>query len=102
MKRGGGRAAQPTAKSSDAVESGFDSIELHLGHNYLLSSFLSPNLNRRTDDYGGSLENRLRLSRRVIGAVREVVGSGVAPGSGRPLPSSLLIARMVMSWSHTI
>jgi 2,4-dienoyl-CoA reductase-like NADH-dependent reductase (Old Yellow Enzyme family) len=61
-----------------AADSGFDAIELHLGHNYLLSSFLSPNLNRRRDDYGGNIENRLRLSRRVIDAVRTTVGSSVA------------------------
>jgi 2,4-dienoyl-CoA reductase-like NADH-dependent reductase (Old Yellow Enzyme family) len=61
-----------------AINAGFDAIELHLGHNYLLSSFLSPNLNHRNDEYGGSLENRLRLSRRVVDAVREAVGSSVA------------------------
>ncbi len=61
-----------------AVSGGFDAIELHLGHNYLLSSFMSPNLNRRRDDYGGSLENRLRLSRRVVAAVRSAVGPDVA------------------------
>lgn len=61
-----------------ALDAGFDAIELHLGHNYLLSSFLSPNLNHRSDEYGGSLENRLRLSRRVIDAVRAAVGSSIA------------------------
>jgi len=60
------------------IDAGFDGIELHLGHNYLLSSFLSPNLNRRTDEYGGSHENRLRVARRVIAAVRGVVGDRVA------------------------
>ncbi|HVV35773.1 MAG TPA: NADH:flavin oxidoreductase [Acidimicrobiales bacterium] len=57
-----------------AVASGFDAIEVHLGHNYLLSSFMSPNLNRRRDDYGGSIENRARFPRRVVTAVREAVG----------------------------
>ena len=38
-----------------AADSGFDAIEIHLGHNYLLSAFLSPNLNKRTDAWGGSL-----------------------------------------------
>ncbi len=61
-----------------AVDSGFDAIEIHLGHNYLLSSFLSPNLNHRSDQYGGSLENRLRLPRRAIAAVRDAVGRDVA------------------------
>ncbi|HUO49894.1 MAG TPA: NADH:flavin oxidoreductase [Acidimicrobiales bacterium] len=61
-----------------AAAAGFDAIELHLGHNYLLSSFLSPNLNHRRDDYGGSIENRLRLPRRVVDAVRSAVGPQVA------------------------
>jgi len=65
---------QYRAAAKVAVESGFDAIELHLGHNYLLSSFLSPNLNRRKDRYGGSIENRLRFPRRVIEAVREAIG----------------------------
>ena len=39
-----------------AAEVGFDAVEIHMGHNYLLSSFLSPGLNKRKDDYGGSLE----------------------------------------------
>jgi len=61
-----------------AVSAGFDSLEMHLGHNYLLSSFLSPNLNRRTDRWGGSLENRARFARQVVRAVRESVGDAVA------------------------
>jgi 2,4-dienoyl-CoA reductase-like NADH-dependent reductase (Old Yellow Enzyme family) len=61
-----------------AVSAGFDSLELHLGHNYLLSSFLSPNLNRRNDRWGGSLENRARFPRQVVRAVRESVGDDVA------------------------
>ncbi len=59
-----------------AVAAGFDAIELHLGHGYLLSQFLSPALNRRRDEYGGSLDNRLRLPLRVVRAVREAVGPG--------------------------
>lgn len=61
-----------------AVRAGFDSLEMHLGHNYLLSSFLSPNLNRRKDRWGGSLENRARFPRQVVRAVREAVGDQVA------------------------
>ncbi len=60
------------------VEAGFDSLEIHLGHNYLLSSFLSPKLNPRTDRWGGSLENRARFARQVVLAVRRAVGQGVA------------------------
>ncbi len=61
-----------------AVRAGFDSLELHLGHNYLLSSFLSPNLNRRKDARGGSLENRASFPREVVRAVRDAVGDRVA------------------------
>ena len=56
------------------VEAGFDAIELHLGHNYLLSAFLSPKLNRRRDQWGGSIENRARFPRQVVSAVRAAVG----------------------------
>ena len=45
-----------------AVKSGFDCIELHFGHGYLISNFLSPKLNKRKDDWGGSLENRACFS----------------------------------------
>src|SRR3984957_18760224 len=61
-----------------AVEAGFDSIEVHVGHNYLLSAFLSPKLNRRDDTYGGSVENRARFPRRVLRAVRDAVGDRAA------------------------
>ncbi|GED96697.1 NADH:flavin oxidoreductase [Gordonia crocea] len=61
-----------------AVDSGFDALELHCGHNYLLSSFLSPLLNRRRDAYGGSLTNRARFAREVAEAVRDAVGDQVA------------------------
>ncbi len=61
-----------------AVAAGFDCLEIHLGHNYLLSAFLSPKLNRRTDRWGGSLEHRARFPRQVVSAVREVVGDRVA------------------------
>ncbi|KUH73679.1 NADH:flavin oxidoreductase [Mycolicibacterium novocastrense] len=56
-----------------AIESGFDAVEIHLGHNYLASSFLSPLLNRRTDEFGGSLENRAKVARGVVMAVRRAV-----------------------------
>jgi anthraniloyl-CoA monooxygenase len=53
-----------------AARAGFDVLELHCAHGYLLSSFLSPLTNRRSDDYGGSLENRLRFPLEVFDAVR--------------------------------
>lgn len=59
-------------------EAGFDSVEVHLGHHYLLSSFLSPRWNKRTDEFGGSVENRARFPRRVLQAVRENAGPGMA------------------------
>jgi len=52
-------------------EAGFDVIELHCAHGYLLHAFLSPLLNQRTDEYGGSLENRMRFPLRVVDAIRE-------------------------------
>ncbi|MFC4059168.1 NADH:flavin oxidoreductase [Planomonospora corallina] len=61
-----------------AAEAGFDAVEIHLGHNYLASSFLSPKVNRRRDSYGGSLENRARLSREIARAVRDAVGDRIA------------------------
>ena len=67
-----GRAA------SMAVDAGFDAVEVHLGHNYLVSSFLSPRLNRRKDEYGGPLEHRARLAREVMRAVRDAVGDRIA------------------------
>ena len=66
------------AAAALATEAGFDCLEIHLGHNYLLSAFLSPKLNRRRDRYGGSLENRARFPRRVVEAVRRGAGHGVA------------------------
>ncbi len=61
-----------------AVEAGFDSIEVHVGHNYLLSAFLSPKLNRRDDQFGGSVENRARFARTVLRTVRDEVGPHTA------------------------
>ena len=61
-----------------AIESGFDAVEIHFGHNYFASSFLSPALNRRKDSYGGSLRNRARLVREVAAEVREAAGDRIA------------------------
>ena len=59
-----------------AREAGFDAVELHLGHGYLLSQFLCPATNRLVDRYGGELAGRARLSLDVLARVREVVGPG--------------------------
>ena len=53
---------------------GFDAIEIHCGHSYLISQFISPYYNKRTDEFGGSVENRLRFPRMVLEAVRKEVG----------------------------
>ncbi|MGB2757401.1 MAG: NADH:flavin oxidoreductase, partial [Acidimicrobiia bacterium] len=61
-----------------ATDSGFKILEVHGGHHYLLSAFLSPFMNRRDDDYGGALPNRVRLMREVFTAVRDAVDPSVA------------------------
>ena len=59
-----------------AAVAGCDAVEVHGGHGYVPSSFLSPHTNRRSDEYGGSLENRARLLLEIVRAVREAVGAG--------------------------
>ena len=61
-------------------EAGVDGVELHGAHGYLLDEFLSPAYNRRQDEYGGNLENRLRLPQEVIDAVRKAVGEDYVVG----------------------
>lgn len=93
-----------------AIDAGFDAVEIHLGHNYLLSSFLSPNLNKRTDGYGGSIEARARFPRRVVEAVRDEAGDRIivlaklnmddgVPG-GLWLDESLLVGAMLEADGH--
>jgi 2,4-dienoyl-CoA reductase-like NADH-dependent reductase (Old Yellow Enzyme family) len=55
-------------------DTGFDALEIHFSHGYGLSQFISPKTNHRTDDYGGTLRNRMRLPLRVLDAVRKAVG----------------------------
>jgi 2,4-dienoyl-CoA reductase-like NADH-dependent reductase (Old Yellow Enzyme family) len=66
---------QRFVRSSELVkEAGFTGIQIHCAHGYLLSQFLSPNTNKRSDQWGGSLENRARIIRMVIQQVRQAVG----------------------------
>jgi 2,4-dienoyl-CoA reductase-like NADH-dependent reductase (Old Yellow Enzyme family) len=60
-----------------AIAAGADFVEIHNAHGYLLSSFLSPSANTRTDEYGGSFENRIRLSLEIAQITREAVGDNV-------------------------
>jgi 2,4-dienoyl-CoA reductase-like NADH-dependent reductase (Old Yellow Enzyme family) len=87
------------------ADAGFDAIEVHLGHDYLLSAFLSPRLNRRTDAWGGTLEKRARFPRLVLEEVRKAVDGRVAvtaklnmlddlPG-GLQLEDSVAVARLL-------
>ena len=69
------RRSIEVGQSKDAL-SGFDAVEIHLGHNYLASSFLSPLINRRTDEFGGSLANRAKVARGLVLAVRRAVDQG--------------------------
>ena len=89
----------------NAVDAGFDCVEVHVGHNYLLSSFLSPNLNKRKDEYGGSVDDRARFPREVLQAVREAVGDRAAVvaklnmvdgvPAGLQVEDSLVVARLL-------
>jgi 2,4-dienoyl-CoA reductase-like NADH-dependent reductase (Old Yellow Enzyme family) len=65
------------AAAKRAIAAGCDFIEIHAAHGYLLSSFLSSSSNQRTDDYGGSFENRIRLSLEIAQLTRDAVGENV-------------------------
>jgi 2,4-dienoyl-CoA reductase-like NADH-dependent reductase (Old Yellow Enzyme family) len=93
-----------------SLDAGFDSIEVHLGHNYLLSSFLSPRFNHRKDRWGGDLEGRARFARRVVAAVRRAAGRDVAVTAklnmvdgfrgGLTVEESLRVARWLQADGH--
>jgi 2,4-dienoyl-CoA reductase-like NADH-dependent reductase (Old Yellow Enzyme family) len=84
-----------------AKEAGFDGVQLHAAHGYLINQFLSPLVNRRSDAWGGNFENRLRFLKEVAGAVRAQVGSDYpvfikfgmidGPGGGLDLESGALV-----------
>ncbi len=89
--------------ASHCVEGGFDGIELQCSHSSIVRGFLSPATNHRSDDYGGSLENRSRLLLRLVGAVRAVIGADIALGvrlcgdelieDGTTIEDALFVAR---------
>ena len=72
LARGYGEAARRAQKA------GVDAVEIHMAHGYLVSSFLSPRTNKRTDEFGGSFENRLRFPRLIVEEVRKAVGDDMA------------------------
>lgn len=98
------------AAARNAVDAGFDAIEVHLGHGYLVSSFFSPNLNKRSDRYGGDMARRAELARRVLERVRHEAGDSVAVTAkfnmddgvrgGFWLTDSLPTARLLESDGH--
>ncbi|SPA34525.1 putative NADH:flavin oxidoreductase/NADH oxidase [Cupriavidus taiwanensis] len=102
MERVAGKFA---AAARLAREAGFDAVEIHMGHGYLLNQFLSPLSNRRRDAFGGSVENRTRFPAAVLRRVKDAVGADLAvccklsvsdgvPGGNRP-DDSALTARLL-------
>ncbi len=90
-----------------ARDAGFDAVELHMGHGYLLNQFISPMSNRRKDEYGGSAENRVRFPARVLAAVRQAVGNDLAvlakinvadgPSRGATVEDGIVTARALQA-----
>ncbi len=92
------------------AEGGFDGIELQCSHSSIVRGFLSPATNRRTDEYGGSLENRARLLLEIVAAVRRVIGNRLALGvrlcgdelieGGTTIDEAVDVARLVETSGH--
>ena len=68
---------QFAAAALRAVKAGYDGVEIHCAHGYLLNQFYSPLTNKRTDEYGGSLENRLRVTLETVALVRQAIGGEI-------------------------
>ena len=107
-----GRAEMTAVRQSfvqaarNAHIAGFDMIELHMAHGYLLSSFISPLTNQRSDEYGGSLDNRMRYPLEVFDAVRaawpadkpmsvRISASDWVPGRGLDIDDAIEVAKML-------
>ena len=96
--------------AANSREGGFDGVELHVAHGYLLSQFLSPLYNHREDEYGGSVENRTRFTREAIASVRAAVGNDFVVGvrlgltefvpGGLEIDDALEIAALLLSDSQ--
>jgi 2,4-dienoyl-CoA reductase (NADPH2) len=96
--------------AAHCAEGGFDGIELQCSHSSIVRGFLSPATNRRTDDYGGSLENRSRLLLEIVAAVRQSIGSDLALGvrlcgdelieGGTTIDDAVAVARAVERSGH--
>ena len=97
--------------AANCIEGGFDGIELQCSHSSIVRGFLSPATNQRTDQYGGSLENRARLLLQIVAAVRRVIGGERALGvricgdelieGGTTIDEAVEVARMVEA-SHQV
>ena len=100
-------ADQFAASARHAADAGFDAVELHMGHGYLLSQFLSPLANRRSDEYGGRIENRMRFPVEVTARVLAAVGDRIAvlaklnlrdgARGGQELPDAIATARALQA-----
>src|SRR4051794_15165549 len=96
--------------AANCAEGGFDGIELQCSHSSIVRGFLSPATNRRSDQYGGSLENRARLMIEIVAAVRDAIGSGLALGvricgdelieHGTTIDDAVEVARLVEATGH--
>ena len=98
------------AVAANCAEGGFDGIELQCSHSSIVRGFLSPATNRRTDEYGGSLERRTRLLLEIVAAVRSAIGADLALGvrlcgdelieGGTTIEDAVEVARMVEASGH--
>ncbi|MEX2627267.1 MAG: mycofactocin system FadH/OYE family oxidoreductase 2 [Ilumatobacteraceae bacterium] len=94
-----------TLVAEHCAEGGFDGVELQCSHSSIVRGFLSPATNRRTDAYGGTLENRARIMLEIVAAVRRVIGDGLALGvricgdelieNGTTIDEAVQVAEMV-------